>query len=116
MTTPLTSKSCVPCHTGTGALSDQEQCSLAREVPDWKNIEGKQIQREYKFKSYLDGVAWVQQAGALSDQQDHHPDIHLFYRRVVVDLWTHSVNGLSENDYILAAKLEESYASFPGKR
>jgi 4a-hydroxytetrahydrobiopterin dehydratase len=64
----------------------------------------------------MDGVAWVQQAGAISDQEDHHPDIHIFYRRVVLDLWTHTVNGLSENDYILAAKLDQSYNSFPGKR
>lgn len=74
------------------------------------------LRREYKFKTYMDGVSWVQSAGQISDQEDHHPDIHIFYRRVVVEVWTHTVNGLSENDYILAAKLDLHYDSFPGKR
>ena len=112
----LTSKRCAQCQPGTPPLSEEQRAELGREVPEWKVIEGTKLQREYKFKTYMDGVAWVQAAGAISDSEDHHPDIHIFYRRVVVDLWTHTVNGLSENDYILAAKLDQSFTSFPGKR
>ncbi len=112
----LTSKRCSQCRPGTPALTEDERSILGREVPEWQPIEGTKLHREYKFKTYMDGVTWVQQAGAISDQEDHHPDIQIFYRRVVLDLWTHTVNGLSENDYILAAKLDQSYNSFPGKR
>ena len=112
----LTSKRCAQCQPGMPPLSEEQRSELGREVPEWKVIESTKLQREYKFKTYMDGVAWVQSAGAISDQEDHHPDIHIFYRRVVLDLWTHTVNGLSENDYILAAKLDQSYNTFPGKR
>ena len=112
----LTSKRCAQCQPGTPPLSEDQRNEFGRDVPEWKVIEGTKLQREYTFKTYMDGVAWVQSAGAISDSEDHHPDIHIFYRRVVLDLWTHTVNGLSENDYILAAKLDQSYNSFPGKR
>jgi 4a-hydroxytetrahydrobiopterin dehydratase len=112
----LTSKRCSQCKPGTAPLTEEERAVLGQAVPEWRVIEGTKLQREYKFKSYMDGVTWVQSAGSISDQEDHHPDIHIFYRRVVLDLWTHTVNGLSENDYILAAKLDQSYDSFPGKR
>ena len=79
-------------------------------------MEGSKLRREYKFKTYMDGVSWILLAGDISDQEDHHPDLHVFFRRVVVEVWTHTVNGLSENDYILAAKLDHSYHSYPGKR
>ena len=112
----LVSKRCANCQPGTPALTPEQQQALGTEVPEWKNVEGKHLQREYKFKTYMDGVAWVQHAGAIADGEDHHPDIHIFYRKVSLDLWTHTVNGLSENDYILAAKLDALYNTFPGKR
>ena len=116
LTSKLSSKRCTPCAKGSPALTDQQQAAFGKETPEWQVIEGSKIRREYKFKTYMDGVAWVQQAGQISDSEDHHPDIHIFFRRVVLELWTHTVNGLSENDYILAAKLDQSYDSFPGKR
>jgi 4a-hydroxytetrahydrobiopterin dehydratase len=112
----LTSKSCSPLPKGSPSLSVEDQARLGQETPDWSVVEGSKLRREYKFKTYMDGVAWVQLAGQISDQEDHHPDIHVFFRRVVLEVWTHTVNGLSENDYILAAKLDASYDSFPGKR
>ena len=112
----LTAKRCAQCVPGTPPLTEDERSILGLEVPEWKVVEGTKLHREYKFKTYMDGVAWVQSAGEISDGDDHHPDIHIFYRRVVLDLWTHTVNGLSENDYILAAKLDKSYNSFPGKK
>lgn len=114
--TDLTRKRCSQYEPGTQSLNEDERNALGRDVPEWKVIEGKKLRREYTFKTYMDGVAWVQLAGAISDGEDHHPDIHIFYKRVVLDLWTHTVHGLSENDYILAAKLDQSYTSFPGKR
>lgn len=112
----LTSKRCSHCPKGSPALSDKEQAELGQDTPDWSVIEGSKLRREYKFKTYMDGVAWAQLAGQISDHEDHHPDMHVFFRRVVIEVWTHTVNGLSENDYILAAKLDQIYNSYPGKR
>lgn len=112
----LTSKRCVPCAPGTPPLSKAAQDELSQQVPDWRVVDGTRIRREYKFKTYLDGAAWVPLIGAIADAEDHHPDIHLYYRKVVVELWTHTVNGLSENDYILAAKFDEHFKDYPGKR
>lgn len=112
----LVSKRCANCPPGSPALTSEQQAMLSHEVPEWKNLDGTRIQREYRFKTYLDGVAWVQLAGAVADAEDHHPDIVIRYRKVLVEVWTHTVNGLSENDYILAAKLDAAYDAFPGKR
>lgn len=115
-TSKLVSKRCAPCPKGTPALTDEERAVLGRETPEWNVVEGMKLRREYKFKTYMDGVAWVQIAGHIADNEDHHPDIHVFFRRVALELWTHTVGGLSENDYILAAKLDESFNSFPGRK
>ena len=112
----LVAKRCVNCAPGSAALGLEQQRELGSEVPEWTNVEGTRIQREYRFKTYMDGVAWVQQAAAISDREDHHPDMLVRYRKVLVEVWTHTVNGLSENDYILAAKLDASYDAFPGKK
>ncbi len=112
----LVTKRCVNCAPGTPALSSEQQGELGREVPEWRNVDGVRIQREYRFKTYMDGVSWTVQAGAIADGDDHHPDILIRYRKVLVELWTHTVNGLSENDYILAAKLDACYDAFPGKK
>lgn len=112
----LVEKRCAACAPGTPALSKEQQGMLGAEVPAWTVVDGARIRREYKFKTYMDGVNWVQLIGRAADLDDHHPDIHVFYRKVLVELWTHTVNGLSENDYILAAKFDQIYDSFEGKR
>lgn len=114
--TTLTERRCESCAAGTPALTSEQQEQLGREIPLWTNVEGQRIRREYKFKTYMDGVTWVQQVGLAADADDHHPDIHIFYRKVLIELWTHTVHGLSENDYILAAKLDKLYEGFAGKK
>lgn len=106
---PLAERKCVECKPGTPALSPEGQTLLGREIPLWENVDGQRIRRTYSFKSYMAGVAWVQSAALLADEEDHHPDIHIFWRKVVVELWTHTVKGLSENDFILAAKLDRLF-------
>lgn len=112
----LLERRCVACAPGSAALSVSEQLELGREVPDWENLEGSKIRREFRFKTYLDGIAWTQEAGKLVDSEDHHPDLRILYRKVIVELWTHTVKGLSANDFIVAAKLDQLFESFPGKR
>jgi 4a-hydroxytetrahydrobiopterin dehydratase len=82
---------------------------LGKQIPEWENIEGTRLRRTYRFSTYLEGVSWVQAAAAIAEEEDHHPDIHIFWRKVVVELWTHTVKGLSENDYIVAAKFDQLF-------
>jgi 4a-hydroxytetrahydrobiopterin dehydratase len=111
----LQDKRCVVLPKGTPPLSLKAIAELEAQVAEWKVVDGTKLSREYKFKTYMDGARWVPLLGAIADSEDHHPDVHLFYRRVVVELWTHTVNGLSENDFILAAKLDRAYDTWPGK-
>lgn len=108
----LREECCVPLSKGSTALPAEEQELLGVEVPGWGNLDGKWLVREYRFKRYTDGSAWVQQVVLLAEKEDHHPDIHLFYCRVVLELWTHTVGGISRNDFILAAKLDALFEAF----
>ena len=112
----LADKNCSACAPGTPPLSEELRAKLGQEVPEWHVIDGTRIKREYKFNSYLDGARWVPLIGEIAEREDHHPDITLLYQKVIVELWTHTVNGLSENDYILAAKFDQAFESYPGQR
>jgi len=81
---------------------------LLRELPGWTLVDGL-IEKEYRFKSYLDGLAFANEIGKIAQEQDHHPDILIRWRRVKLTLSTHSVKGLSENDFIVAARSELKY-------
>jgi 4a-hydroxytetrahydrobiopterin dehydratase len=112
----LVDRRCSACAPGTPALRDEQREVLGKEVPAWSVVDGTRIRREYRFKTYLDGARWVPLVGEIADSEDHHPDLHLFFKKVVIELWTHTVNGLSENDYIVAAKFDQAYEVYPGKR
>jgi 4a-hydroxytetrahydrobiopterin dehydratase len=105
----LLQKQCVDYKPGSSALSTEDQQLLGAEVPLWENLDGQRIRRTFKFQSYIAGVSWVQSAALIADQEDHHPDIHIYWRKVIVELWTHTVKGLSENDFIVAAKLDQLF-------
>lgn len=73
---------------------------------EWEVLELKKIRKEFTFKNFQEAMVFVNKIAEVAEQEDHHPDIHIFYRKVVIELWTHAVGGLSENDFILAAKIE----------
>jgi len=102
----LASKNCVPCKGGVPPLGGKELESLAQQVPEWKVVEGHHVTRAFKFKNFVDALAFVNKVGALAEQQGHHPDIFLAWGKAEVTTWTHSINGLSESDFILAAKID----------
>jgi len=77
-------------------------------LPGWLLSDNK-IEKEYKFKTYLEGLDFANKIGHIAEEQDHHPDILIGWRRVRLSLTTHSIKGLSENDFIMAAKAEEAY-------
>lgn len=95
-------------------LTRQEVEQYLPRLPGWKLTDGS-IEKEFRFKSYLEGLAFANEIGKIAEEQDHHPDILIRWRRVKLTLSTHSVKGLSENDFILAARAELKYReSMPG--
>ncbi len=80
---------------------------LAREVPEWSVVESGKITRQWRFKDFVEALIFVNEVGHLAEEEGHHPDIHLTnYNAVSIDLYTHSIKGLSENDFILASKID----------
>lgn len=98
----LASKKCVPCK-GTTSLSPKEASMNLASLPGWKLSDGR-IEREFLFKSYPAGLDFAYAVGKLAEEQDHHPDITIGWRRIKLVFTTHVINGLSMNDFIMAAK------------
>jgi 4a-hydroxytetrahydrobiopterin dehydratase len=103
----LASKTCVPCKGGVPPLAGQELNALARQVPQWKVVNGHHIVRGFAFPDFAQALAFVNKVGALAEQQGHHPDILLSWGKAEVTVWTHKIDGLTESDFILAAKIDQ---------
>ena len=106
MTESLADKKCVPCRGGTPALKGAELAALQQEVPGWTVTSEHHLNREFRFPDFKQALAFVNQVGEIAEQEGHHPDILLAWGKVGVTLWTHTINGLSESDFILAAKID----------
>ena len=105
----LQKKHCTPCEGGVPPLGWQEAVALARSVEGWLlDPDAKKISRSWTVKNFLAGIDFFNKVAELAESEGHHPDLHLEgYRRVTIALWTHAVGGLSENDFILAAKINQ---------
>lgn len=104
----LASKRCVPCEIGTPPLTKDKYEPLLKQLKlEWEVIDEKKIKHEFKFKDFVKAMNFVNKLADLAESENHHPNIHIYYSRVVIDLTTHSIKGLSENDFIMAAKLED---------
>lgn len=107
--TELTQKKCLPCEGGVEACPiDQAQFQL-QALPGWTlTHNGQRIRKNWKARNFLDGLAFFERVAALAEEEGHHPDLHLEgYRNVWIEIWTHAIGGLSENDFILAAKIDQ---------
>ncbi len=109
MASDLAERKCTPCERGSpplkgGALADLR----ARVDPEWQVIDEHHLRREFKFRDFRAALEFTNRVGAIAEAENHHPDIHLSWGRVVVELWTHSIGGLSENDFILAARIDQA--------
>jgi len=106
--TDLAKKRCIPCEGGVKPLGSLEAQKYLAETPGWDlSIPSQNISREFKFKNFVDAMEFVSQVADIAEGEDHHPDIHIFYTRVKLELSTHAINGLSENDFIVAAKINQ---------
>lgn len=104
----LAKKHCVPCEGGIPALTPEQIQALAPATPQWSlTPDGKRLRREWRVRDFMAGLAFFQQIAQIAEAEDHHPDLHLVgYRNVAIEIWTHAVGGLTENDFILAAKID----------
>lgn len=101
-------KSCQPCEGGVPPVAVKEAQRLLRDLPGWQLRDGTCIRREWIAKDFMAANAFFNRVAELAEQEGHHPDLHLTgYRNVAVELTTHAIDGLSENDFILAAKINE---------
>jgi 4a-hydroxytetrahydrobiopterin dehydratase len=102
----LASKQCVPCRGGVPPLKGPELAAIAGQVPGWQVVNEHHITKSYKFSDFVNALAFVNKVGALAEEQGHHPDIFLAWGRADVTIWTHKIDGLTESDFILAAKID----------
>jgi 4a-hydroxytetrahydrobiopterin dehydratase len=105
----LTQSSCIPCREGAPTLTAAEAAVLLPQVPAWRIVEVggvPRLQREFDFKDFRTAMEFTLQVGELAEREQHHPDIHLAWGKVMVEIWTHKIRGLHQNDFILAAKID----------
>jgi 4a-hydroxytetrahydrobiopterin dehydratase len=98
----------MPCRRGTPPLKGDAVAALASQLAaGWSVVEEHHLEREYKFPNFRDALAFTNKVGALAETQNHHPDFYLAWGLVKLTLWTHSIGGLSEGDFIFAAKVDQ---------
>ena len=105
---------CVPTRKGDPAAGEEEIATFHAQVPDWQIVERdgvKQLERVFKFKNFVQALAFTNRVGDLAEKEDHHPAILTEWGRVTVTWWTHAVAGLHKNDFIAAAKTDWLYAA-----
>ncbi|MEC7840305.1 MAG: 4a-hydroxytetrahydrobiopterin dehydratase [Chlamydiota bacterium] len=104
----LTNKKCVPCHGGIPPLKGKELATLHKELGgNWEVVNEHHIHKEYSFDDFVGALDFVNKLGAIAEEEGHHPDVLLSYGKVIVTIWTHKIDGLSESDFILAAKCDQ---------
>ena len=104
----LSTKKCKPCEGGIEPLNLNEIEEYKKNIQnDWNVTENRKITKEYSFVNYRHAMDFVNKVADLAEEEGHHPVMHVSYAKVVIDLWTHAVNGLSENDFILAYKIDK---------
>ena len=107
----LEAKTCVPCRGGVPPLKGEALVSLARQVEGWQVVNEHHLTRPFKFPDFREALKFVNGVGELAEEQGHHPDIYLAWGKVEITIWTHKIDGLTESDFILAAKINRLYQS-----
>ena len=113
-TCDLAAKKCVPCRGGVpplkGAAIQELSAALAS---GWQVVNEHHLEKEYRFREFADALVFTNQVGALAEAEGHHPDVYLAWGKVKLTLWTHKIDGLTESDFIFAAKADQLYTPPP---
>lgn len=108
----LIAKKCIPCEGGMPPLAEDKVKELLPQIPNWTLEEGKLV-RKFKFKNFKEAIAFVNKVADLAEAENHHPNILIFgYRNVKFTFFTHTIKGLSENDFIMAAKVDKLFKKY----
>jgi 4a-hydroxytetrahydrobiopterin dehydratase len=103
----LSEKHCVPCKGGVAPLKGQALTPLLEQLQKgWEIVDEHHLEKEYSFKNFQEALEFTNRIGAIAEKEGHHPDIFLSYGKVKIQIWTHKINGLTESDFILAAKCD----------
>lgn len=104
----LSEQHCVPCEGGIPPLTSAAIETFRAQVNSAWKLEGSiKIKRDFSFKDFKEAMLFVNKVAAIAEEQQHHPNIHIFYSQVTLELWTHAISGLSDNDFIMASKVDE---------
>ena len=103
----LAEKQCIPCKGGVPPLAPGPVSALMAQLGgDWQVVENHHLSKTYRFKDFAQPLAFVDRVGAMAEEQWHHPDIYLAWGVVRIEIWTHKINGLTESDFVFAAKCD----------
>lgn len=105
----LSSKACVPCRGGVPPLTAEERAPLLEQVPEWDVVDGHHLVRNFQFDDFQKALAFTNEAGRIAEEQGHHPEITVGWGHAEVAIWTHKIDGLTESDFILAAKFDKIF-------
>jgi 4a-hydroxytetrahydrobiopterin dehydratase len=109
MNSQLAEKECKPCKEGTTALKGNALKELKSQLPSgWKVVDEHHLEKEFKFKDFKQALDFTNRIGEIAEEEQHHPDIYLTWGKVRIETFTHKVDGLTENDFILAAKMDKA--------
>jgi len=103
----LASRECVPCRGGVPPLKGEEITKLLTQVDDWEVVNEHHLKKEFRFSNFRESQDFVNRVGDLAEGQGHHPDICFGWGRAEITIWTHKIDGLTESDFILAAKIDK---------
>ncbi|MFO7843644.1 MAG: 4a-hydroxytetrahydrobiopterin dehydratase [Bacteroidales bacterium] len=104
----LREKKCEPCESGTQPMNEKQiEKYMEWLPPEWEVVDNKIIKKSFPFENFKRGMAFAQDVALIAEKEQHHPDICIHYKNVEIELTTHNIGGLSENDFIMAAKIEE---------
>ncbi len=104
---PLAAEECIPCKGGVPPLKGGELASVARELgSSWHVVDEHHLEKEFRFPDFAQALSFTNAVGAIAEREGHHPDIHLAWGKVRIEIWTHKIDGLTRSDFILAAKID----------
>lgn len=110
MSNKLSEQHCVPCRGGVPPLSQSEIETLAGQVEGWRVIENHHLRKDFKFKNFAAALRFVNMVGEIAEREGHHPDVSFGWGYAEIKIYTHTINGLTESDFILAAKINRALA------
>jgi len=103
----LAERQCVPCRGGVPPMKGDEITEMSSQLPDWQVVNEHHLQRNYRFKDFRETLDFVNRVGGLAEEQGHHPDICFGWGKADITIWTHKIDGLTESDFVLAAKIDK---------